>query len=504
MASQIVKVAMFQPAVQNVDEIQLKTFSNRIVDGYIDEAGFINKRPGTTLFAGVLDNTITDDASSVLLDDQGGQIFDNDGVSAECDGLFWWDDQDLIIAVSNGNVFKMDVNGVTTLLGSGLETGTKVSFAAGLTSGTTDTLFMANGGSIYYTTGSTLTVMADADAPTAVTHVAILDSYLIANSVGSDTFYYSNVLDPLSWDALDFATAEGKSDDINAIHVIGRELRLFGPRSIETWFNAGDATAPFQRFQGGETQDGLGAPYTVTIVDSTAFFLNNRRRFVKMVGRDTQVLSAPFDKTIQKLDSIEDAFSFRVTIGGQDFIVISFPTATRDDGSAQTGVTYVYDIRLDRWYEWASWTGSEYGSFDCTAHCYSLIDGRNYIGQKDGTIVYLDPEAYTDNGTTIRILVKSGFIDHGTLTRKQSKRIMARIKRFAEVGADVTIQFRDEYETSFTNSITATIDNTSSGDFFVDFPAMGIYRARQYQVYSTSDAPVVIGEVEEEIEVLTS
>ncbi|MDB4312248.1 hypothetical protein N9937_02335 [bacterium] len=505
MPIQNVKIPLFAPAQQNVDEIQLKTFASKLIDGYIDEAGFINKRPGL--------------ASFVTL-----------GSSKKVDGLYWWNEKSLLIAVSGGAAYKITAAGAVTSLGTGLATGTRPTFAISKPAGV-DTLFIANGGNVFYTTGTTLTNLEsdDTDVPDAVTHIVELDSYLIVNSVGTGQFHFSTVLDPFTWSALDFGTAEGSPDDINAIAVRGRELLLFGQRSIETYYN--DGVTPFIRLQGGETASGISAPYSIVEIQGTLYFLDDKRRFVRLVGRQTEIISTPFDRTVQTLDTVADAIASDVTVAGQSFYLITFPTATRPDGSAQVGQTYVYDYRLDRWCEWAKWTGTEYGPFKYSSHAYSIQSGINYVGSNttDGKVYKLLRTTYQDDGSDIRTVINSGYFDHGSMTKKKSRRLMGRIKR--GIGLDVTdllddtgdvlldhlgdamqdgvistvsIKHRDETQTSYGGEITFDLGVTGDENFYFDIMQGGIYRARSYEIVNASNTPFIMGDMEEEVELLTS
>lgn len=499
------KVPLFSPAQQNVDQIQLKSFASKLIDSYIDEAGYINKRPGLEAYATL-------------------------GSSAAVDGLLWWDEKSLLIAVSGGNVYKIDGTPTVTLLGTGLQTGTRPIFALAKPAGV-DTVFLANGGNVFYTDGTTLTNLEtdDPDVPDAVTFLVQLDSYIITNNVGTGKFHFSSVLDPFTWSALDFATAEGQPDDINGIAVRGRELLLFGPRSIEAWYN--DGVTPFIRFQGGEISSGLSAPYTLTQVDDVFYFLDDRRRFVRLVGRQTEIISTPFDRTVQSLDTVADAYADDVTVAGQSLIVITFPSAARTDGSSELGVTYVYDYRLNRWCEWAEWKGTEYSHFKCLSYAYSNPDGVNYVGSNttDGDIYKLNRTTYLDDGAEIRTVINSGFFDHGSMAKKKSRRLMGRVKR--GIGTDVTaledhlgseiidwlgdtisdgvvptmtIKHRDETEATYGGEITFDLGTTGDENFFFDIRQGGIYRARSYEIVSNTNTPFIMGDMEEEVELLTS
>src|SRR5690242_20645669 len=77
---------------RNVDESELDQISPMVQDGYIDELGYTQKRPGLTSFI-------------------------NFGTTASIDGLFWWDAMRVVIVVSAGRVWKItDPSGTKTEL----------------------------------------------------------------------------------------------------------------------------------------------------------------------------------------------------------------------------------------------------------------------------------------------------------------------------------------------------------------------------------------------------
>ena len=145
------------PPSMHSEELGIKGFSAMVVDGYFDEQGNLMRRPGLTELCDL-------------------------GTSAAVDALYWWQDQEMCIAISDAEVHKITasdgtVSQITEGTGAAFEKGTRAIIAQHGTS-----LYGANGGQIIQipSTGSTV-VMADANAPTAVTHTAVLDRYLLAN-----------------------------------------------------------------------------------------------------------------------------------------------------------------------------------------------------------------------------------------------------------------------------------------------------------------------------------
>jgi hypothetical protein len=100
----------------------------------------------------------------------------------------------------------------------------------------------------------------DTDYPGAVT-VSYLDGYFIFNEPNSQKIWVTSLLDGLSVDPLDFASAEGSPDGLIAVIVNNREAWLFGTNSIEVWYDAGTPDFPLARIQGASNEIGCVAPY---------------------------------------------------------------------------------------------------------------------------------------------------------------------------------------------------------------------------------------------------
>jgi hypothetical protein len=91
----------------------------------------------------------------------------------------------------------------------------------------------------------------------------------------SNKWYWSNVLDPTTWDALSFASAEAKPDMFLDIKPISDFLFLIGAESIERWANTGDADAPYSRVEGTVIQRGALATGCSTELNDNLFFVGN-------------------------------------------------------------------------------------------------------------------------------------------------------------------------------------------------------------------------------------
>jgi hypothetical protein len=344
-----VKVPIFEKVYTNIDQTELNDLNQELFDAYVDEAGGTVKRPGLSSLVDL-------------------------GVSDPCsvDGIYWWEQKQYAVAVCKGNVFKLEWDGSTLtstdLTGTTLNADRRVSFTSDGTY-----VFMANGGKINYTDGTAVTVeMADADAPTEVSHLIYLDNYLIANNLNTSQFNFSGVASPLSWGANDEANAVGDPDNLIAMLTFRRELYLLGPKSIEIWENTGDPTVTFQRLPGGFIQTGCIAPYSVVFTDNKFYWLNDKKVFVEFDGRSVNPIATDFDKEVQNYETAYNCVADRIEIDGKPFLIFSFPGEN---------VTLCYNYRGETWSKWGAYDhqGGSYQRWRGNSYAFWIVTGKQNI-----------------------------------------------------------------------------------------------------------------------------
>lgn len=473
----IVPLPINGPVYKNIDPVSLSKTSEILIDGYVNEAENSVKRPG------LLEHADLDTVHGV-------------------DGVYWWENLGIFIAVSGGSIFKVSQLGaVTDITGDGLTVGTRVSFA---TDGTN--LIMANGGRMIHTDGTANTAfIADGDAPTAVTHVAFIDGYILANVSGTGRFQWSNLNNALTWDALDFATAEGAPDDLVALHVGWREIMLFGSESVETWFN--DGVTPFIRYGQGYSEGGCAAPHTIGLVDNNWLYMDYKRHIVMLQGRTPKILSTPFDKLIQDMTTVSDATADVIRIEGTAFYVLHFPTEN---------VTIAYNYKDNNWTQWGYWNTITAEHDRWLGNCHEYVSNWNLhlVGSRNSSKIYKMSSSYLDDdGDDIRMLRRTGHIDHDTSQRKRSKEITLRIKRGHGKTDNLdpndvnsiphfSMRWRSDGKSNWSNERIMSLQRVGDTDFIARLLGLGIYRTRQYEIIMSDKTPFVLVKGEEEIQVL--
>lgn len=260
-----------------------------------------------------------------------------------------------------------------------------------------DELLFVDGtnGYSYIPSSAVFTIITDADFPDATETITSQDGYFITSEPSTGKFRISNLNDGLVWDTLDFATAEGVPDDLQACFSDNRQLWLFGDRTTEVWYNAG-TTFPFARIDGVFIDMGTPAKHSIGKIDNTLFWLaqdrNGSLSVVKANGFTPQLISTPaISYQISTYSTISDAFAITYGDEGHLFYALTFPTE---------GVTWVYDALTGAWHERSSYADDSHTRWraNCYAHCY----GKHFVGDfTNGYIYELDSDKYTEDGTTI-------------------------------------------------------------------------------------------------------
>jgi len=255
-------------------------------------------------------------------------------------------------------------------------------------------LFIAcNGPSyIYNLITDAFTQITDPDFPGAVT-VGYIDGYFVFTEPNSQRFWVTSLLDGLSIDPLDFASAEGSPDGLVSLIVDHREVWLFGTNSVEVWYNAGLQDFPLARIQGAFNEIGCAATYSVAKLDNGLFWLGADARGKGIVYRaegytGKRISTHAVEWQIQQYSNISDAIGYTYQQDGHSFYVLIFPTAN---------TTWVYDVATGAWHERAGWEYSEFTRH--RSNCQMAFNDEIVVGDyKNGNIYAFDMNMYTDNG----------------------------------------------------------------------------------------------------------
>ena len=301
----------------------------------------------------------------------------------------------------NGTTFyslvETIVNGVPvyTLTSYGTVAGTaRVSMAD---NGTQLMILVPSGaGYIFTHTANTFVTITDVDfvANGLPQFVVFIDSYFVVTT-NTKKFICSAPNNGISWNALDYGTAESDPDDTVAPVVFKNQLFISGSETIEAFQNIGGTDFPFQR-TGLFLQKGVYAPYSLINVQDSFMFIgggsNESPAVWALSGNSTvKVSTIPIDSILQGLssDQLAAVFSWTYAQNGAYFVGFTLPTTT-----------FVYDLTSKRWHERKSVVSGQLGAFRVA----SMVQAYNHVlcgDSIDGRIGLLDPSYYSEYGADI-------------------------------------------------------------------------------------------------------
>lgn len=300
-----------------------------------------------------------------------------------------WEYGGFMYVVSGNQVYKVNSSYTATLLGTVAGTSGPVSMVDNGVQ-----LFIAcNGPSyIYNATTNVFSQITDGDFPGAVT-VGYLDGYFVFNEPNSQRIWVTSLLDGLSVDPLDFASAEGSPDGVVGIIVDHRELWVLGTNSVEVWYDAANQGFPLERIQGAFNELGCAAPYSIAKMDNGIFWLGKDARGQGMVYRANgytgqRISTHAVEWHIQQYGNLSDAIGYTYQQDGHNFYVLVFPSAD---------TTWVYDASTQAWHERAGFVNGNFTRH--RGNCQVFFNNEVTIGDyQNGNIYAFDLEVYADDG----------------------------------------------------------------------------------------------------------
>jgi hypothetical protein len=233
--------------------------------------------------------------------------------------------------------------------------------------------------------------------------VVFLDGYFV---VTTDTkkFIVSAINDGLSWNALDFGTAESDPDNIVAPIVFKNQLFISGSQTFEAFQNVGGSDFPFQR-SGLFLDKGVSAPYSLINTQDTFMWVgggqNESPGIWAFAGNTSQKISTvAIDFILQSLtnNQLANIYSWTYSQNGAYFVAFALP-----------GSTLVYDHASKRWHERKSFIESSQTAYRVSG----LVQAYNdiFCGDTiDGRIGKLNPDLFTEyQGNIIRTVATQPF-----------------------------------------------------------------------------------------------
>ena len=438
-------------------------------------------------YDGYWQEVLTPDGPKVLWCKRPGlTLFCNLGEPARIDGLWYWVRQDLLIAACNGKIFKITSTGTSTDI-----TGT-----ATMTAGNRPTfsdiygtdIYIASGGRIGKFSTTAGAYLADADAPTTVRFLGVMNKVLVGLNDTSERFDWAEAIDPTDW-AGNYANAENQPDLAKSMLVANNYLYFHGQSTTELWRDDGITFVRDPQV----IQRGSAARYSVCDINGVIYWLDNTREVTRLEGYSPVIISNPeLSRYLKSFSTVDDATGDYLKAEGRHFYVLSFPTEQK---------TLVYDIGLSQWYEWAYWdtATATYKSWKGSCIADATSWNKVLIGDRSGSNIYY-VGGYDDNGDTIRTVLQSDFVDRGGAeVRKFCHSLTLTFKRSdtAATPKKMIINWRDDGQADWSNSIEADIEGSNTTENMVKLTRLGSYKKRQWRfIMSDSTQSCLLSAVE--------
>lgn len=251
--------------------------------------------------------------------------------------------------------------------------------------------------------GTPFQTITDADftANGAPQYVKFIDAYFAATT-DSKKWIISALNDGLSWDALDFGSAESDPDDIVAPAVFGNKLFIVGSETTEAEQNIPNGSGfPFVR-SNIFLNKGCFAPNTLITAHNTFMMIgggvNESPAIWQYAGNSfVKVSTTAIDGVLAGFTNAEiaDAFSFTHSEKGAYFV--GFTIKDR---------TFVFDVVSSRWHERKSLVNDINAQWRVSSIVTAY--GRVFVGDTlDGRIGELSGDIYTEYDETIIRVVSS-------------------------------------------------------------------------------------------------
>jgi hypothetical protein len=287
-----------------------------------------------------------------------------------------------VFVVSGTKLYDVDENGNATELGDIGAVGNLDMDSNG------SALVVVNEPNAFYWDGTTFGQITDTDFTTrGAGDVEFINNFLLFREPDSGRFFGADLGSATSFDALNFATAEGFPDDLVGLKVDHSEVMLFGSETIELWANVPISGFPFQRVTNGVLEIGCLNGRTVAKQDNSVFWLANDYTVRRLDGTTPVRISthAVEQSIVDATIAAGKAFSY--SQDGHLFYVLTFPE-----------VTWVCDATTKEWHERQS-----YGEDNWIVGCHAQAYGLELVGDSTSNKVgYLDPDTYTEWGGTLR------------------------------------------------------------------------------------------------------
>lgn len=241
-----------------------------------------------------------------------------------------------LFVVSGSKLYKVDSAKNATLLGDiGIPGNIDID-------SNTSAVVVVNEPNAYYYDGTTFGQITDADflAIGGANSIEFLDNFLTFTVPDTDEWGCFDLGSATSFDALNFASAEGAPDSLRGHKVDHRQAVLLGETTIEIWDNIGQAGFPFARAASGFVEIGCFNGATAAKVDQSVYWVANDYTVRRLEGATAIRISTHAVEQFLTSVTMASGRAYGYTQDGHLFYVLTFPEGT-----------FVFDATTKEWHE---------------------------------------------------------------------------------------------------------------------------------------------------------
>lgn len=230
-----------------------------------------------------------------------------------------------------------------------------------------------------------------------VQHVGYGDGFFAAvvnQAVGQPKIFISAALDGTSWDPGTVSLVSVYPGNVVAMKIDHRELCLLGNRQSVCYYDSGNVF-PYDVIPGGFMEVGCAAPFGVSKLDNTYFFIGQDERGARMAWRvngynPARISTHAIEAHWATFSVVSDAVAFAYIVNGHTFWQINFPTANE---------SWVYDVSTGLWHQ-RSYFKNGVESMD-RACCHMYVFDKHLVGDPlSGNLYEMKPATKVNNAWT--------------------------------------------------------------------------------------------------------
>ena len=321
----------------------------------------------------------------------------------------------------------------------------------------------------YFDFKGNLTQITDPNFPGA-SSVSYMDGFFVFTDYTDDSRYFcSNLLDASTYNALNYAYADGHPNVVRRILQNKGNLWLFGAGWLEAWYDAGLANFPFTKRLGSDISFPCVSPMTPAICDDSIFYLAANGAVYRIDGAQPKAVSTfAIERWILNNNDFVNVDAYGYHQGTHAFYVLNF--------FGTTPRTYVYDAKEDRWHERASGAGATGGWLP---KCAAMSGSTLLFGDRVSANLYsISPTVAQDNGQQLTRIATLPPLWGGT-----KRAFMARLELEMQTGIALTnnavlLEISDDGGLTYRQRTEQNSGPAGNGRYRVFWTMLGSFRER--------------------------